>query len=119
MSSRFQITDSVGKMLILEMSENWLDYNGQWMPDSPGKVASGPEWENNQYDAVDRTGNGHPYDASLYKVHATGSQRGWRQPVMTLYSIIGVILYEASGMGYLSHFAAGTLQGGNISWQKL
>jgi hypothetical protein len=115
MSSRFQITDADSNTLTLQLSENWGwgDYNGRWLPDVPGKVSSSTDWDRNpyEYENVD----GFPLNAHLF----TYDSLGYRRRVMSLTKIIGSILYEDSGTGYLSYYAAITLKGGTISWRKL
>jgi hypothetical protein len=113
MAARFKVTDSKGNWMTLQLSENWLDYNGMWMPDTPGKVVASPYWENNPYEAENV--NGVPYNANLYFVDST-QRKLW---VMTLNTICGNILYEKSGSGFLLWSGARALIGGVISWKKL
>jgi hypothetical protein len=115
MSSRFQIKDSAGNTTTLQLSENFTDQDGEWMPDDPN-LRSGLDWSNNPYDAVDSDSSGHPYDAVLYTIGSSSV----RVPVMKIRKVIGIILYESSGSGTL--FATG-VQGsfvaGAMTWTKL
>ena len=113
MSARFKITDSAGNSMTLKLSENWEDYNGTWLPDTPGKVRAATDWESNPYDAIDVAGV--PYNADLYTVDSVHR----RIYVMTLNNICGNILYERSGKGLLLWSGAQALVGGTISWKKL
>lgn len=113
MSSRFQIKDSASNTVTVKLEENWSDYNGLWMPDTPGKVSSSREPANNTYDAENV--DGVPYNANLYYTDSLGR----RHPVMILNGIIGTILYEDSGTGYLYYLAATSLKGGTVNWKKL
>ena len=117
MSARFQIKDSAGNLLTLQLSENWTDQSGEWMPDDPTKVRSGSDWSNNPYDCVGHAdGSGHPYNAVLYTV----DDQGVRIAVMKMTSVVGVILYEDSGDGTLyASGVQGTFQAGAMSWKKL
>lgn len=112
MSSRFEITDSVGNTMTLLLSENWSDYNGRWLPDTTGKIQSNSDWDRNPYYATGE--DGHPYNASLETYDSGYGRTVW---VMTLAKIIGVVLYESSGTGVL--FRSYTLKTGNITWRKL
>jgi hypothetical protein len=115
MATRFQVTDSASNLLTLQLSEDILDFNGQWMPDDTTKVRASSDWSRNPFDGVTTTGQS-PYDAVLY----TLGDDGVRILVMKMQSILDYIGYEDSGSGTLyASGVQGTFQAGAMTWKKM
>jgi hypothetical protein len=122
MSTRLQISDVKNNLLTVQLSQDIslsLDQKGTWMPDYPGKVRSGTDWDGNPWEAVPTGGQQptHFADAVCYTFDNTQT----RILVMRFNGAFqgGSHNVLSKGSGYL--YASGTLTmaEGILTWANL
>jgi hypothetical protein len=114
MSTRLQICDVKNNLLTVQLSQKVFEQAGNWMPDYPGKVRSGPDWDNNPWEGVSSDVNESFSNAICYTCDSTGVF----VLVMRFNGLIQRMSYNflKSGSGYL--YASGnlTMAEGVFTW---